>query len=56
MDRFVARRNVEHFQRLLDQEVDPGERARIEGLLREAHEQLGTAEEAHRVNPPKSTG
>ena len=48
MDRFVARQNIKHYQRLLAETHDAEERARLERLLAEAHEELRRAEEAHR--------
>ncbi len=48
MDRFVARRNIDHFRQQLETERDPAKRANLEHLLEEAQEQLRQAEEAHR--------
>ena len=56
MDRFVARQNIQHFRHMLKDALDPQERARVEGLLREAEERLRTAEEASWRNLPKPTG
>jgi hypothetical protein len=47
MDRFVARRNIEHFSHQLETGRDPVKRSNIEKLLDEACEQLRQAEEAH---------
>ena len=48
MDRFVARRNIDHFRQQLEAERDPAKRANLKKLLEEAHEQLRQAQEAHR--------
>lgn len=48
MDRFVARRNIDHFHQQLEAERDPARRANLERLLAEAQQQLSQAEEAHR--------
>lgn len=52
MDRFVARRNIEHFRQQLDVERDPAERAKLEQMLEEARAQLRLAEEEHRRDGP----
>jgi hypothetical protein len=41
MDRFIARENIKHFRDLLWSTVDPGERARVHGLLVEEEDKLG---------------
>ena len=56
MDRFVARKNIEHFRQMLAQAHDLEERDRLERLLNEAYQQLRQAESAHRLNPPNSIG
>ncbi|HZP75634.1 MAG TPA: hypothetical protein VFB45_05780 [Pseudolabrys sp.] len=45
MERFVHRKNLEHFRRLLAQTQDEAERARLQRLLAE--------EEAKDAQPPK---
>lgn len=52
MDRFVARQNIEHFRRRLDEARDPALRAELQQLLAEAQDQLRQAEEAHQSDPP----
>jgi hypothetical protein len=49
VDRFVARRNIEHFRQQLEEERDPEKRANLQKLLEDAREQLKQAEEAHRL-------
>ena len=44
VQRFVARQNIERYQQLLDGEINPERRARIEALLAEAYADLDRAE------------
>jgi hypothetical protein len=57
MDRFVHRENIRHYQRLLDAETDPDQRAAILLLLEEEHgkdEALGfVCPESSRRPPPE---
>ena len=48
MDRFVARRNIEHFRQQLAEAPNPAVRENLARLLAEAEEQLKRAEEAHK--------
>jgi len=40
MERFVARRNVEHYRELLKRTSDPAERRRLQAMLAEARAEL----------------
>jgi hypothetical protein len=53
MERFVARKNVEHFEQRLAAEQDPERRESLRSLLAEAREQLRAAEAAHQLDRPK---
>jgi hypothetical protein len=46
MDRFVARQNIDNFRQQLANEPDPGRRAQLQQLLREAEAQLKAADQA----------
>jgi len=45
MDRFVARENIKHFRRMLEQATDPAERARVQKLLAEEEQKLKATEQ-----------
>ncbi len=44
MERFIAQRNISHFEALLSKESDPEERRILETLLREERVKLAAAE------------
>jgi len=44
MEKFIAQRNISHFEQLLSNESDPDERRILETLLREERVKLAAAE------------
>jgi hypothetical protein len=44
MEKFVAQRNISHFELLLRRESDPNERRILESMLREERVRLAAAE------------
>ena len=47
MDRFVAKLNIEHFQKLLAAETDESERRRLRALLEQEEAKLAAALKQH---------
>jgi hypothetical protein len=52
MDRFVARMNLEHFQRMLAAETDPARRASLQRLIDEETARLEAAVQRAAQNLP----
>lgn len=43
MRRFIAEQNIRHFKRILESDMDPGQRAVVTELLAEAEQELAEA-------------
>ena len=50
LDKFVKRENIRHFQRMLDEAKDEGERQRLRKLLAD-EEVRGSLDAPHRTDP-----
>jgi hypothetical protein len=49
VEKFIAQRNIAHFEVLLKNEADPNERRILESMLREERAKLAAAEAQPRV-------
>jgi hypothetical protein len=43
MQQFIARQNIEHFEKLIEHESDPEQRRRLEQLMSEERQKLAAA-------------